>query len=58
MNVGRAPCFLVGHRWQKIRYEGADTPDGFFLRCRRCAKENHTEPSGVNGAVAWGFRPF
>jgi hypothetical protein len=48
-------CFATGHRWNKIAYPDADTADGFFLRCRRCHKENHDSSSGVNGAMGWGF---
>jgi hypothetical protein len=55
MSVSRLWCFLVGHRWLRVRYD-ADTSDEFFLRCRRCATENHNENSGVSGAMLWGFR--
>ncbi|MDT7572777.1 MAG: hypothetical protein QOE05_2951 [Actinomycetota bacterium] len=56
MSVSRLRCTLVGHRWLKVRQDGEDTPDGSFLRCRRCAIENHQESSGVSGAMLWGFR--
>ena len=58
MSLNRLRCLLVGHRWQRVPYDGADTSDGFMLRCRRCATENLRESSGVNGAVAWGWRPY
>ena len=58
MSVSRLGCFVVGHRWVRVRYDGADMPDGFFLRRRRCATETHKDSSGMNGALAWGFRPF
>jgi hypothetical protein len=56
MSVSRARCFLLGHRWLKVRDEGEDAPNGYFLRCRRCANENHQASSGVSGAMLWGFR--
>jgi hypothetical protein len=57
MSLSRLRCFLVGHSWLRVPYDGgADTSDGFFLRCRRCAAENYKEPSGVSGAMLWGFR--
>ena len=48
-------CVLVGHRWLNVPYDGAYKSDGFFLRCRRCAAENHRDPSDrpVYGAIAW-----
>jgi hypothetical protein len=49
MSVSRLRCFLVGHRW--LRVSDADTSHEFFLRCRRCATENHNENSGVSGAM-------
>jgi hypothetical protein len=58
MSLSRLRCLLVGHRWQRVPYDGADTSEGFLLRCRRCATENHSESSGVSGAVAWGWRPY
>ena len=58
MSLSRVQCFLVGHRWQKVPYDGADTSDGFFRRCGRCAAENHNEASGPTGVVAWGWRPY
>jgi hypothetical protein len=56
MSLSRLRCFLVGHRWLRVPYDVADTSDGFFLRCRRCATESYKESSGVSGAMAWGFR--
>jgi len=55
MSVSRVRCFLLGHRWLRVRYDGDDTPDGYFLRCRRCATENHNEP-GLTLSMAWAFR--
>ena len=37
-------CKLAGHKWLRVAYPpGADgeDPETFFLRCRRCGKENH-----------------
>jgi hypothetical protein len=56
MSVSRVRCFLLGHRWQRVRYDGADTSDEFFLRCRRCATENHDESNGLKMSMAWAFR--
>jgi hypothetical protein len=56
MSVSRVRCLLLGHRWLRVRYDGADTSDGFFLRCRRCATENHNESSGLKVSMAWAFR--
>jgi len=58
MSLSRLRCLLVGHRWLRVPYDDADTSDGFLLRCRRCATENHRESSGVNGVIAWGWRPY
>lgn len=58
MSLSHLRCAVTGHRWMKTSYDGSDTSDGFFLRCRRCATENHREPSSVNGAIAWGWRPY
>jgi hypothetical protein len=56
MSISRLRCVVVGHRWVRVRYDGAETSDGFFRRCRRCAAENYEESSGVSGAMLWGFR--
>ena len=58
MSLSRFRCFLVGHRWLRVPYDDADTPDGFFRRCRRCATENHGDLIGVHPAIAWGWRPY
>ena len=58
MSVSRLRCILVGHRWLRVSSDEADMPEGSFLRCRRCAAEDHTEPGGVNGVIAWGWRPY
>ncbi len=47
-------CLLMGHRWVRTSYEGADTSDAFFLRCRRCSKDKDAA-SGLNGAMGAGF---
>ena len=57
MSVSRVRCRLLGHRWVRVQDDEVDTSDRSFLRCRRCATENH-EPTGVNGVVAWGWRPY
>ena len=48
-------CKLAGHDWAKVAYpltaEGEAT--GFFLRCKRCGKEDHdagTHARGGGGA--------
>jgi hypothetical protein len=51
-------CLFIGHRWTSMPYDEADTSQGSFLRCRRCARESSKESSGVNGAIAWGWRPY
>lgn len=38
----RLLCLVIGHRWSRAEYPGADAPDGYFLRCRRCAHEKET----------------
>lgn len=58
MSLSRLRCSLVGHRWLRVPYDSADASEGSFLRCRRCATEDDRQASGVNGAVAWGWRPY
>ena len=41
----RIRCLLTGHKWLRVRYP--DSPDGFFLRCKRCGKETDDEGAGV-----------
>jgi len=43
-------CMLMNHKWVKTRYPtGSDgEAGGFFVRCRRCGKEDHP---GATGAV-------
>jgi hypothetical protein len=45
-------CKLAGHGWLKIGYSpGTDgEAAGFFLRCRRCGKENHKAGTVARGA--------
>jgi hypothetical protein len=35
--VKRVICLAIGHRYLRARYP--DSPDGYFLRCRRCGRE-------------------
>ena len=58
MSLRRVQCFLAGHRWLSVPYDSADASAGSFPRCQRCATENHRQSSGVNGVVAWGWRPY
>ena len=53
--LSRLVCLLLGHKWVKTAYDGADTRDGFFLRCKRCREENDADSSGVDGAMGSGF---
>ncbi len=48
---------LLHHRSQvlKVPYEGADTADAFYLRCRRCGRQKEDADSGVAGDMAGGF---
>ncbi len=50
-----ARCLLLGHKYVKTPYPEADTADGFYLRCRRCAKTKDASSSGVDGAMGAGF---
>lgn len=45
-------CKLAGHDWVKVPYpRGRDGEGGgTFMRCRRCAKENHTAGTVARGA--------
>ena len=50
-------CMLTNHKWVKTRYPtGSDgEAGGFFVRCRRCGKENHDtggERPTITGAAA------
>jgi hypothetical protein len=57
-------CMLMNHKWVKTRYPlGSDgEAGGFFVRCRRCGKENHDAGVGGSGegpiagaaAAGWG----
>jgi hypothetical protein len=51
-NLKRFTVCLAGHKWAKIAYPStADgEPTGTFLRCLRCAKENHNAGSVPRGA--------
>lgn len=44
----RWKCWLLTHRYVRIRYPGSDSPDGYYLRCTRC--NNEREASG-----GWGY---
>lgn len=37
MNGTYLLCLVIGHRYESLRYPGS--PDGYFLRCRRCHHE-------------------
>ena len=38
--MARLLCLVIGHRWSRASYPGAN--DAYFLRCRRCAKEKES----------------
>jgi hypothetical protein len=40
-------CKLLNHKWNRIAYQPGEGGTGYFLRCRRCDKENHTGGPGV-----------
>ena len=48
-------CMVSGHRWTMIGYPaGADgEPSGTFLRCLKCAKEDHE--TGTVAGGSWGY---
>lgn len=51
----RTVCVLWDHRWQRVNYPGADTADGWYLRCARCGKERDGGgPGRFSGAASWG----
>ena len=41
--LSRMRCLVTGHKWLRVKYAGS--PDGFFLRCKRCGKE--TDDAGT-----------
>ena len=47
----RALCMVAGHNWKRVRYPGS--PDGYFLKCLRCAKVRDEPPgSGDTSSLA------
>lgn len=51
----RLACLVRDHRWQRVDYPGADTPDGYFLRCARCGKVRDSGgPGRFSAAASWG----
>ena len=51
---------LLGHKWVKTAHAVSDTSDGYFLRCRRCLREDQGDSSGADcarTARAWGGWP-
>lgn len=57
MSRARLVCLLRGHGWVKTPYPGSDTPDGFFLCCRRCGRERGTRHTGVDGGMGGSMGP-
>jgi hypothetical protein len=50
--IKRGVCILIGHKWNRVRYP--DSPDGTFLRCRRCGHINESE-AGPTGPMVAGI---
>lgn len=50
----RLVCTVIGHRWQRQRYPDADAPNGYFLRCARCAREKEAPERAVGAWLAGG----
>ncbi len=50
-------CKLTGHKWVKTGYPPASDGEasGFFVRCRRCHKEDHNTGVIARGASGGGF---
>ena len=44
-------CAVLSHSYLRIRYPGS--PDGFFLKCARCAKERDDFAGG--GGIGTGM---
>ena len=51
----RLVCAVFGHRYVRIRYPGS--PDGYYLRCDRCAKERD-DIAGGGGIATGAFGPL
>ena len=46
-------CMVIGHRYDRLRYP--DSPDGYFLRCRRCRHER--DDGEADDRIATGRGP-
>ena len=46
-------CMVIGHRYDRLRYP--DSPDGYFLRCRRCLHER--DDGEADDRIATGRGP-
>ena len=46
----RVLCAVLGHRYLRFRYPGS--PDGYYLKCARCAKER--DEIGGGGGIGTG----
>lgn len=49
----RLLCMVIGHRYDRLRYP--DSPDGHFLRCRRCGHER--DDGEADDRIATGRGP-
>ncbi len=46
-------CLVIGHRYDQLRYP--DSPDGYYLRCRRCGHER--DDTGTETRLGVGRGP-
>lgn len=46
-------CLVIGHRYDRLRYP--DSPDGYFMRCRRCRHER--DDGEADDRIATGRGP-
>jgi hypothetical protein len=46
-------CLVLGHKYLRVRYP--DSPDGYFLRCRRCSHERDEQVAASSRTSGiWG----
>lgn len=49
----RVLCAITSHPYVRIRYP--DSPDGYFLRCKRCGREREESyGGGYASGMDWG----
>jgi len=53
VDVTHILCMVIGHRYDRLRYP--DSPDGYFLRCRRCKHER--DDPGADERLGTGRGP-